>query len=63
MKLSNELTDRQYYSITRKIKKIKLKEIAQELNCSVPLLSMYELGRTGMNDNHISKYKQIIDNK
>lgn len=63
MKMTEELTERQYYSIQRKFKKIKLREIAEELNCSVPLLSMWENNKTEINDYYATKYKQIINNK
>lgn len=63
MLMTAELTEQQYYAITRKMKKIKLREIAEVLGCSVPLLSMWETGRTEMNSYFIKIYKQIIDNK
>lgn len=63
MLITQELTDRQYYAINRKMKKIKLKEIADVLKCSIPLLSMYESNRTNMNDHNVTRYRQIIDNK
>ncbi|AFM40995.1 Helix-turn-helix protein [Desulfosporosinus acidiphilus SJ4] len=63
MLMTEELTERQYYTFTRKIKKIKLRQIAEVLGCSVPLLSMWETGRTDINDYYVKNYKQFIDNK
>jgi len=63
MKLDYELTDRQYYSILRKIKNIKLKEISEVLGCTFALISLWETGKGNMNEDFVKVYKEIIDNK
>lgn len=55
--------ERQYYSAVRRIKKIRLKYIAEILGVSVPLLSMWESNKTNMSLQNVTHYKQIIDNK
>lgn len=55
--------ERQYYSAVRRIKKIRLKYIAEKLGVSIPLLSMWENNKTNMNSYLVKIYKQIIDNK
>ena len=55
--------ERQYYSAIRRMKKIRLRQIAEELKVSVPLLSMWESNKTNMSLQNVAHYKQIIDNK
>lgn len=55
--------ERQYYSAVRRIKKIRLKYIAEVLRVSIPLLSMWESNKTNMSSYLVTNYKQIIDNK
>lgn len=55
--------ERQYYSAIRRMKKIKLKYIAEILGVSIPLLSMWESSKTNMSLRLVIDYKQIIDNK
>ena len=55
--------ERQYYSAIRRKKKIRLRQIAEELKVSVPLLSMWESNKTNMSLQNVTHYKQIIDNK
>jgi transcriptional regulator with XRE-family HTH domain len=55
--------ERQYYSAIRRMKKIRLKYIAEVLGVSIPLLSMWESSKTNMNSYLVINYKQIIDNK
>ena len=63
MLMTEDLTERQYYTFQRKMKKIRLREIAEVLGCSVPLISMWENGKTDINDYYVKNYKQFIENK
>ncbi|WP_404403851.1 helix-turn-helix domain-containing protein [Jeotgalibacillus malaysiensis] len=49
------------YFLMRKRKRITLKEIAAHIDCSISLISKFELGRHSMNEQKIIKYKQFID--
>lgn len=48
--------------LMRRTKKITLKQIATELNCSVSLLSLFENDKANMDANKIQKYKEFIIN-
>lgn len=48
--------------LMRRQKKIKLSQIALELNCSVALLSKYENNLVAMDNQKVSKYNQFILN-
>lgn len=48
--------------LLRREKKIKLRDIAKHLDCSVSLLSRYENGKRGMSEEKIRKYKKFIIN-
>ena len=63
MLMTDELTERQYYTFQRKMKKIRLRQIAEVLKVSVPLLSMYENGKTDINNYYVENYKKFIENK
>lgn len=56
-----ELTDKEKYIVTRKRKNIKLKTLAERLECTIALVSMYERGLSGMSDDKVKKYKEFID--
>lgn len=56
------MTEREHYFLQRKRKKIKLHEIANQIGCSVALLSMYENGKTQISPDKERKYKQFIEN-
>lgn len=58
-----ELTEREYWKTIRKQKKIKLRQIAEVLGCSVAFISMYENDKSPMRDDAIVIYKQFINNK
>lgn len=57
-----ELSEKDYWRTLRKQKKIKLREIAEVLGCSVPFISMFENDKTPMRDEAINRYKQFILN-
>lgn len=57
------MDDRDYYFLLRKKKKIRLKEIAQELGCSIALISFYENEKCNMSDDKILKYQRIIQGR
>lgn len=48
--------------LLRRSKKIKLRQIADYLNCSVSLISRYENGKRQMSDEKVKKYKEFIIN-
>lgn len=48
--------------ILRRSKKIKLREIADYLHCSVSLISRWENGKRHMNDERVKKYEEFIKN-
>ncbi|MEA5023926.1 MAG: helix-turn-helix transcriptional regulator [Desulfitobacterium hafniense] len=58
-----ELTEKEYWRTLRKQKKIKLREIADLLKCSIAFLSMYENDKTLMRPEAINQYKDFIQNK
>lgn len=55
------LKEREIYVIKRKRKKIRLKELAEYVGCSVALLSKYENGATNLNPEKLQLYKRYID--
>lgn len=57
-----ELSEKEYWRTLRKQKKIKLREIAEVLGCSIAFLSMYENDKTLMRDDSIDIYKRFILN-
>lgn len=46
----------------RRKKKIKLKEIAEYIGCSIAHLSKYENGISNMDSIKIKKYQEFIEN-
>lgn len=58
-----ELSEKEYWRTLRKQKKIKLREIAELLGCSIAFISMYENNKSPMRDEAIDQYKQFIQNK
>lgn len=48
--------------LMRRQKKIKLSQIAEELNCSIALLSKYENNLVAMDKQKVLKYNQFILN-
>lgn len=56
------ISERQFYGIQRKFKKIKLKTLAKEMNCSQALISQYENGNCNMSDDKFNVYKNYILN-
>jgi len=57
------LTDRDIYATKRRKARIKLKDIADAIGCSLSLISKYELNQTNMSDEKIAKYRQYIDQR
>ncbi|MGJ7044626.1 helix-turn-helix domain-containing protein [Thermoanaerobacterium thermosulfurigenes] len=56
-----ELTSREEYIIKRKRKKIKLKDLAQALNCSEALICKYEKGHLELKADMLEAYQNYID--
>ncbi|ERM91927.1 XRE family transcriptional regulator [Caldanaerobacter subterraneus subsp. yonseiensis KB-1] len=50
------------YFLMRKQKKIKLREIAEYIGCSISLLSMFENNQIDMPTEKIQKYIEFIQN-
>lgn len=60
--MNQEEKSRFDYFVLRKKKQIKLKEIANEIECTVPLLSMYENHKCNISKKKEEKYKEYIEN-
>lgn len=58
-----ELTKREEYIIKRKRKGIRLKEIANKLNCSEALICKYEKGHLELKADMLKAYQQYIDER
>lgn len=56
-----ELTPKETYMLLRKRKNIKLRQLAEHLECTEALISMYERGLSGMSDERVRKYMEFID--
>lgn len=56
------MQDRDVYAFRRKKKKIRLREIAKYIGCSIALLSRYENNELDMKEEKIKLYKFYIDN-
>jgi transcriptional regulator with XRE-family HTH domain len=54
--------EKQLYFNLRRNKKIRLKHIANYLNCSISLLSRYERENINMDERKIIGYKNFITN-
>ncbi|NNV01657.1 helix-turn-helix transcriptional regulator [Brevibacillus sp. MCWH] len=54
-------TLKEQYIMLRKRKKIRLRQIAEALDCAISTLSDYERG-TDMSPDKIKKYRDFIDN-
>lgn len=48
--------------IMRRQKRIKLKQLAAHLNCSIALISLYENDKSQMSYEKVQKYKSFIIN-
>jgi len=55
-------TNRFDYFVLRKKKRIRLKEIATEIDCSLALLSMYENDKCNISIQKEQRYKEYIEN-
>lgn len=54
---------RDQYLIKRRMKKIRMTEIAKYIGCSQSLISRFETGDCSMSTRKIEKYKEYIDSK
>jgi len=54
--------EKQFYFNLRRNKKIRLRQIANYLNCSISLLSRYEREDINMDEQKIIGYKEFILN-
>lgn len=61
MNVYMELSEREYWVTQRKRKKIRLWQIAEQIGCSVPLLSQFENGKCNIDYFSEQIYKQIIN--
>lgn len=50
------------YFVMRKRKRIKLKDVAEYIDCSISLLSRYENLSVHMDDEKVRKYEHFIKN-
>lgn len=55
------MNDKEKYFMLRRKKRIKLKQIADFLNCSITLISRYENDDVNMSKEKIEGYKNFID--
>ncbi len=46
----------------RKINKIKIKELAQELNISTSAISQFESYKINLKEEHLKKYREYVTN-
>lgn len=60
-KVNFQLTEKEQYILLRKRKKIKLRQIAEYLDCSMMLISLYENDKSGMAENKVTRYKEYIE--
>ncbi|MEY9866621.1 transcriptional regulator with XRE-family HTH domain [Peribacillus sp. B2I2] len=49
------------YVLKRRRKKIRLRQIAEDIGCSQSLISQYETGNCDMDRVKVQKYKEFID--
>lgn len=61
MNINMELSEREYWITQRKRRKIRLWQIAEVIGCSVPLLSMFENGKSNIDYSSQEIYKQMIN--
>ena len=54
------MNERDVLMLQRRKKRIKLREVANYMNCSVSLISQYELGYANMIDDKVQAYKRYI---
>ncbi|WP_346234439.1 XRE family transcriptional regulator [Lysinibacillus telephonicus] len=57
------MNEKDVYVIKRRKKKIRLREIANFIDCSISLLSKYENDLWEMSENKVAKYRKYIDSK
>ena len=56
----SKISLRQNYQMLRKLKKIKLKDIASIVGVSIPMLSMYENELVNLHKEKEKKYREFI---
>lgn len=54
------MNEREYWVIKRRKYRIRLKNIAQYVNCSISLISRWETNSCDMSDEKLFKYKEYI---
>lgn len=57
------MTEKEYYFLLRRKKKISQKEISQEIGVTQSLISRYETGDCEMSEQKIERYRSYIDQK
>jgi predicted transcriptional regulator len=57
-----DIDKRLYYTMQRKRKHIKLKEVAEYIQCSKSLISMYENSQANLSPDKERKYIEYIEN-
>lgn len=55
--------NRFHWKMKRIAKKITLKEIADEIGCSIALVSKYENEKRNMSSDKVKQYEEYIENK
>jgi transcriptional regulator with XRE-family HTH domain len=55
-----KLTEREFYTLWRRRNNIKLKEIAQYLNCTDTLICKFEKGKCNISPDKIEAYNNYI---
>jgi transcriptional regulator with XRE-family HTH domain len=60
MKMALDFSIKEIYQMIRKQKKIKLKDIANVVGVSVPMLSMYENGIVNLQWEKEQKYRSFV---
>lgn len=57
-----DIDRRLYYAMQRKKKRIKIKQVADYVNCSKSLISMFENGQANLSADKERKYIEYIEN-
>lgn len=57
----HSINERESYTALRRRKRIRLREIAKYIGCSVSLLSQYENGSDRILPDKVRKYKRYIE--
>lgn len=57
----HSINERESYTALRRRKRIRLREVAKHIGCSVSLLSQYENGSNRILPDKVRKYKQYIE--